>query len=205
MIAQQLRARDIHDERVIAAFEKIPRHAFVSKEYQQTAYADFPLPIGHGQTISQPYIVALMTQALSILPHETILEIGTGSGYQTAILATLAKAVYTIERLETLSQQAQSTLSQLLFDNITYAIGDGTLGWKKHAPYDKIIITAACPQLPLSLKEQLNESGRIIAPVGTGFSQTLTLFNKQEGILKKTILCDCAFVPLIGEQGFNES
>ena len=204
MVDRQLIPRGIKDQKVISAFRKIPRHKFIPQDYQKSAYGDFPLPIGEEQTISQPYIVALMTQSLAIKNTDKILEIGTGSGYQTAILASLAKVVYSVERKEPLAKVAQRRLSELGYNNITIKVGDGTLGLEEFAPYDKIMVTAAAPSLPQSLKAQLNNQGKIVIPISAGFSQVLTLFTNQEDRLEKEEICGCVFVPLIGKYGFKK-
>ncbi|MBM3246102.1 MAG: protein-L-isoaspartate(D-aspartate) O-methyltransferase [Candidatus Omnitrophica bacterium] len=201
MVEEQLILRQIKDQRVLEAFSKIERHRFVPEELKINAYADFPLPIGEWQTISQPYIVALMTEYLGLGGSEKILEIGTGSGYQTAILAELAKEVYTIERVETLAKKAQTIFDELGYTNVKIKISDGTLGWQEEAPFDRIIITAASPRIPLPLTEQLREGGKMILPLGESFSQILTLVEKKNGELKLTPVCGCVFVPLIGKYG----
>lgn len=204
MVDKQLVPRGINDQKVIRAFRSVPRHMFVPKEYLKSSYGDFPLPIGKNQTISQPYIVALMTQALEIKETDRILEIGTGSGYQSAILACLAKEVYSIERVESLWEKASTILKELGFRNIIIKSGDGTLGLEESSPYDKIIVTSAAPYLPPPLEKQLNSGGRIVIPISAGFGQTLTLFIKEKGQIKKEELCGCTFVPLIGKYGYKE-
>lgn len=182
MVETQIKARGIKDERVIQAMLKVPRHLFVEEALRDQAYGDFPLPIGEGQTISQPYIVALMTSALELKGPERVLEIGTGSGYQTAILAELVIWVYSIEKYPTLQERAKKILlKELGYKNITFKIGDGTLGWKEASPFDAIIVTAASPQIPLPLIEQLKEGGRIVIPVGDEFSQMLIKGVKKGG------------------------
>lgn len=204
MIHRQLVPRGIKDERVIEAFKNVPRHKFVPQEYLKSSYGDFPLPIGENQTISQPYIVALMTQVLEIKNTDKILEIGSGSGYQTAILASLAKIVYSVERIELLAKRAEKTLGELGFKNFKIKIDDGTLGWKEFEPYDKIIVTAAAPYLPKTLCEQLNIGGKIVMPISDGFGQTLTLFTKEKDKLRDQNICGCTFVPLIGQYGYKQ-
>ena len=204
MVEEQLAARGIKDKRVLDAFYKVERHKFVPEEIRETTYADFPLPIGEGQTISQPYIVGLMTESLQLTGEEKILEIGTGSGYQAAILAELAKDVYTVERFERLAKGAEAVFQELGYKNIKLKVGDGTLGWSEFAPFDRIIITAATPRIPLPLTEQLTESGKIILPLGESFSQILTLIEKKEGKLEQTQICGCVFVPLIGKYACSE-
>ena len=202
MVAEQLQARGVTDPRVLAAAAKVERHRFLSEENQNSAYSDCPLPIGKEQTISQPYMVALMTQALGLKGNETVLEIGTGSGYQTALLAELAKEVYTIERIPELSRKAGGLLTELGYTNIHFKMGDGSVGWKEHAPYDRIIITAACPRVPFPIEEQLKEGGKIVLPVGGEvFRQQLQVCEKKRGSLLASPVCDCVFVPLVGEFG----
>jgi protein-L-isoaspartate(D-aspartate) O-methyltransferase len=203
MVEEQLMPRGIKNKRVLEAFYKVERDKFIPFELRASAYADYPVPIEEGQTISQPYIVALMTECLDIQEEERVLEIGTGSGYQAAILAELAKEVYSIERFEVLSRKAEQVLQELGYKNIKLKVGDGTLGWPEMAPFDKIIITAASPAIPLTLVEQLKESGRIILPLGKErLSQVLTLAQKREGRLEATEVCGCLFVPLVGKYGF---
>jgi len=202
MVERQLAARGIRSAQVLEAMRAIPRHCFVEKTFQAEAYDDFPLPIGEGQTISQPYMVALMTELLDVRGHHTVLEIGTGSGYQTAILAILARQVYTIERLDALSQKATRALQELDYHNIEYHVGDGTIGWPEHAPYDRIIVTAGAPATPAALLEQLNEDGKLVIPVGDRFSQVLQVLHKQHNRLETSTSCRCVFVKLIGKDGW---
>jgi len=214
MIKAHLVARGIKDARVLDAMRKVPREEFVDEKYRRDdlAYADYPLPIGGGQTISQPYIVARMLELLSINPDDKILEIGTGSGYQTALLSILAREVFTIERDPQLSGTAQSTLSRLGYKNIHFKTGDGTLGWAEKSPYNRIIVSAAAPYpegVP-PLYEQLSVGGRMVLPVGDRFSQRLTLVKKDlsaSGAARKTIEYyeGCVFVPLVGKYGFPPS
>jgi len=205
MVETQIKARGIKDSRVINAMLKVPRHLFVDEALQEQAYGDYPLPIGEGQTISQPYIVALMTEALELKGTERVLEIGTGSGYQTAILAELALWVYTIERFYKLSKRAQKILLEVLgYKNISFKVGDGSLGWKEGAPFDAIIITAATPEIPKPLIDQLAEGGRIVAPVGSEYSQTLIKGIKKGGKLYTTPIEEVRFVKLVGAYGFKE-
>lgn len=205
MVETQIKARGIKDERVIQAMLKVPRHLFVEEALRDQAYGDFPLPIGEGQTISQPYIVALMTSALELKGPERVLEIGTGSGYQTAILAELVIWVYSIEKYPTLQERAKKILlKELGYKNITFKIGDGTLGWKEASPFDAIIVTAASPQIPLPLIEQLKEGGRIVIPVGDEFSQMLIKGVKKGGQLQTQSLEPVRFVKLVGAYGFKE-
>lgn len=194
-------ARGIKNQDVLNAFYKVERHKFIPEELRSSAYADFPLPIGEGQTISQPYMVALMTECLDLTGREKVLEIGTGSGYQVAILAELAQEVYSIERFDSLARRAQILLKELGYNNIKIKVGDGTLGWKEASPFDRIIITAASPQVPLPLTEQLKESGKLILPLGESFSQVLTVVEKKMGKLESIGVCGCIFVPLVGQYG----
>ncbi|MFH1621879.1 MAG: protein-L-isoaspartate(D-aspartate) O-methyltransferase [Candidatus Omnitrophota bacterium] len=203
MVEKQLLTREIRDQKVLDVFRKVPRHKFVPEEYLKSSYGDFPLPIGEDQTISQPYIVALMTQLLELKEVDKVLEIGTGSGYQTAILANLAKEIYSLERRESLAKYAKSLLKELGYNNITIRIGDGTLGLEEFAPYDKIIVTAAAPSLPETLKDQLSDNGRIVIPISVGFGQVLNLFIKDKNKLIKKDICGCTFVPLIGKYGYK--
>jgi protein-L-isoaspartate(D-aspartate) O-methyltransferase len=204
MVEEQLIPRGINNPKVLDAFKKIERHKFMPDELKMSSYADFPVPIGEGQTISQPYIVALMTECLDLTGEERVLEIGTGSGYQTAILAELSREVYTLERFENLAQKAEILLKKLGYLNIKVKSGDGTLGWPEFAPFDRIIITAASPIIPLPLIEQLKEKGKLILPLGESLSQVLTLVEKKEGKIEKSQICGCVFVPLIGEYGWKE-
>ena len=204
MVETQIKARGIKDERVLKAMLKVPRHLFVDEALRDQAYGDFPLPIGEGQTISQPYIVALMTEALELKGIERVLEIGTGSGYQTAILAELALWVYTIERFPTLLERAKKVLKELGYKNISFKLDDGTLGWKEAAPFDAIIVTAASPDIPPPLVEQLAEGGRMVIPVGDEFSQTLIKGVKKGGKLHTKALEPVRFVKLVGAYGFKE-
>lgn len=199
MVEVQLRARGIKDNRVLEAMEKVERHEFVPDNLKPNAYDDEPLPIGNGQTISQPYIVAYMTQALELKGEEKVLEIGTGSGYQAAILAELAKQVYTVEVYEELAEKAQRIIQKLGYHNIEYRIGDGTLGWKENAPYDGIIVTAAPPKTPEPLKKQIKVGGKMVIPVGRTF-QNLILFEKTKQKIKKKKLLPVRFVPLVSIQ-----
>jgi protein-L-isoaspartate(D-aspartate) O-methyltransferase len=205
MVHEQLFHRGIEDKKVLEAFGKVERHRFVPENLRDNAYSDYPLLIGEGQTISQPYIVALMTQSLELRKDDRVLEIGTGSGYQTAILAELSKQVFTIERHLALLNKAQDILNELGYANIKTKSADGTLGWPQEAPFDKIIITAAAPRVPLPLVDQLKEGGKMILPLGETFGQELTLFDKIKGILQPSYLCGCMFVPLIGKYSYPGS
>lgn len=204
MVETQIKARGIKDERVLKAMLKVPRHLFVPASLRDQAYGDFPLPIGEGQTISQPYIVALMTEALELKGKERVLEIGTGSGYQTAILAELSAWVYTIEKYASLQERAKAILFELGYKNISFKVGDGTLGWPEASPFDAIIVTAASPQIPPPLIEQLGEGGRIVIPVGDEFSQMLVKGVKKGGTLHTKNLEPVRFVKLVGAYGFKE-
>ncbi len=199
MVEEQLISRDIHNQDVLNAFYKVERHKFVPKDLEKNAYNDFPVSIGEGQTISQPYIAALMTESLDLTQDDLVLEIGTGSGYQTAILAELVKEVYSIERFKNLAIAAKIILDSLGYKNIHTRIGDGTLGWQEEAPFDKIIITAAAPYIPLPIIEQLKENGKIILPLGENLGQVLTLGEKKNNTVEYRQICNCVFVPLIGK------
>ncbi len=203
MVETQLRSRDISDPRVLGAFQNVPRHEFVSPDQADQAYEDCPLPIGEGQTISQPYIVAAMTEALALTGEERVLEVGTGSGYQAAILSLLAREVCTIEQHESLSQRAQERLARLGYTNITCVVGDGTLGYPPAAPYDGIVVAAAAPRIPQALVDQLADGGRLVIPVGDMFSQELLGLRKQAGRLEQRIINYCRFVPLTGRDGWG--
>ena len=205
MIEFDLRERGITDERVLNAFRRVDRNAFVPQMDAARAYDDRALILSHGQTISQPFIVAAMTQALKLNGTERVLEIGTGSGFQTAILASLVKAVYTVERIEYLATRAEDRLLDLGFSNIHYKLGDGSKGWPEHAPYDRIIVTAACGQLPKSLGEQLADGGILIAPIGPPDGQRLAVATKQNGQLKIDQGMECLFVKLVGAEGYGEN
>lgn len=204
MVQHDLVRRDITDPAVLEVFGEMPRDRFVLEKYHDQAYSDRPLPIGIGQTISQPYIVALMTQHLKLDKNCEVLEIGTGSGYQTAILAKLARKVYTIERHNQLCETAQSHLAGLGIENVEYYIGDGSCGWCEKRQFDRIIITAAVPKIPAPLIEQLTDGGIIVAPVGDEFSQQLFAYDKKGDTLTGRILCQCRFVKLIGDHGFGD-
>jgi protein-L-isoaspartate(D-aspartate) O-methyltransferase len=204
MVDHQLRGRDIRDSRVLEAMSHLPRERFVPEKYASSAYDDNPLPIGMGQTISQPYIVALMTQCLELSGSEEVLEIGTGCGYQTAVLAELAGKVYTVERLPELSEQAQAPLAELGYTNIEFAVGDGSCGWPEKRLFDRIIVTAGMPELSGPLVDQLNEGGLIVAPVGGMLEQELVTARKHKGHLAGTAICACRFVRLIGQYGYSE-
>lgn len=205
MVEKQLQKRGISNDNVLKAFLKVERHLFVEETLQDRAYDDSPLPIGKHQTISQPYIVALMTQALNIKDGGKILEIGTGSGYQTAILAVLGANVFTIERHRELAQQSRSIFESMALHSIAIRIGDGTIGWKEYAPYQGIIVTAAAPQLPNAFYKQLSDGGRLVIPIGGEKKQTLFVFTKTGDTYEKEALCPCSFVPLIGLEGWESA
>ena len=202
MVEQQLRRRGIRDERVLDAMLRIPRHEFVPAEYRPQAYGDHPIPIGEGQTISQPYIVALSLEAVSLSGSESVLEIGTGSGYQTALLAELSKEVYSIERHAALARRAETNLSKLDLKNVKVLVGDGSHGLREHAAYDAILVSAAAPSVPQSLVEQMADGGRMVVPVGPPESQQLQLVRKKEDRITVEVLEGCRFVPLIGAEGY---
>lgn len=203
MVAEQLLGRDIKDKKVLDAFKKIPRHNFVDPVMYKDAYGDFPLSIGKGQTISQPYIVALMVQLLDLVKTDKVLEIGTGSAYETAILAELAGEVFSIERIDALAVKAEEVLKDLGCKNVHTKIGDGTLGWQEFAPFDKIIVTASSQDIPEPLLNQLSEGGKLTIPVGSRFTQRLLVLEKdKEGRIFERDVCGCVFVPLIGKYGY---
>ena len=204
MVKNQLMARSIRDERVLKAMEKIPRHLFIQEALAGEAYNDHPVPIGEKQTISQPYIVALMTEALELEGSENTLEIGTGSGYQTAILAELSSRVYTIERIKSLLVKARKLLAKLNYNNILFKAFDGTLGWKDYAPFDAIMVTAGAPSVPEPLKEQLADNGRIIIPVGDRYTQELIKITRKGESFEQESFGGCRFVNLIGVHGWKE-
>jgi len=204
MVERQLRQRGIHDERVLAAMLKVPRHEFVSRQNWGDAYADHPLLIGEQQTTSQPYMIAAMVQAAQIKPEDRVLEIGAGSGYQTAVLAELASQVFAVERYPSLAQSASETLGRLGYRNVKIVAGDGSLGLPDAAPYDAIIVSAAAPQAPPALAEQLAPGGRLLVPVGDTQQQVLQLVRRDpQGNISVQKLEGCRFVPLIGKQGFG--
>ena len=202
MVESQLVQRGIKDKRVLDAMRQVPRHLFIPKDMRDLAYCDGPLPIGQGQTISQPYIVALMTELLELTGQEKVLELGTGSGYQAAILSRLVSQVYSVERHAALAEQAEKVFAQLGYDNIVISVGDGTLGWPEHSPYEAIIVTAAAPDVPQPLMGQLADGGRLVAPVGSRWSQVLAKVKRQGETLTKEHLTAVAFVPLVGKYGW---
>lgn len=201
MVARQLRGHGISDQRVLVAFESIPRHLFVPEEYRSAAYEDGPLPIGFSQTISQPFIVAYMTQLLDLIGSERVLEVGTGSGYQAAVLAALTAEVHTIELIPALADRAKTVFEQLGLRNIHLHVGDGSLGWDEAAPYDAILVTAAGPRVPKSLLSQLAERGRMVLPVGERGDQVLELWRRDGETFPHETLLPVAFVPLRGKEG----
>ena len=203
MVKTQLRDRGIRDESVLNAMERVPREEFVADQYRSQAYKDHPLPIGEGQTISQPYIVAAMLEALSLRRADKVLEIGTGTGYQTALLAEIADKVYSMERHSSLAGTAQTILGSLGYSNVTVVVGDGSAGLPQFAPFDAIIVAAAAPNVPQPLFAQLIEGGRMVVPVGAVASQELQLVTKRDGKPIVTSMEGCRFVPLIGAHGYS--
>ena len=204
MVASQLEKRTICDSRVLRAFRKVPRHEFVPDHLQGQAYADGPLSLMEGQTISQPYMVAVMTQSAQLAPGDRVLEIGTGSGYQSAILAEMGVEVYTIERIAALGEQAGERLRRLNYPRVHSKIADGTLGWKEEAPFDAILVTAAAPELPGPLPNQLALGGRLLIPLEEGASQVLYVVTRHQEGFRKHRGERCTFVPLIGEYGWDK-
>ncbi len=202
MVETQLRKRGIKDPLVLDAMGRVPRHEFVPPEYGEKAYLDGPLPIGTGQTISQPYMVAVMTESLRLQGGDKVLEIGTGSGYQTAILAEIAGEVYSVERHKDLALKAEKILNDLGYANTHIKVGDGTLGWKEKAPFDGIIVTAGAPFVSQALKDQLTDGGRLVIPVGSRWSQELLRITKEGDSFFQEDLLGCVFVPLVGEEGW---
>jgi len=204
MVDRQIARRGVSDGRVLAAMREVPRHRFVPDTVLPSAYADCALPIGQAQTISQPYIVALMTEALKLQEHHRVLEIGTGSGYQAAILSHLVQQVYTIERHQALAERAQEVLKELGCDNVQVRVGDGTAGWSEEAPFDAVIVTAAAPEVPRPLLEQLAVGGRLVAPVGPpGYQDLISMHKTSQGTTTRQ-LCPVAFVPLVGDFGWSD-
>jgi protein-L-isoaspartate(D-aspartate) O-methyltransferase len=204
MVSRQIERRGVHDERLLEAFRNVPRHLFVPKNQRHNAYDDYPLRIGLGQTISQPYIVALMTNLLGLKGDENVLEVGTGSGYQAAILAKMADTVHTVERFSELAERAGEQLEALAFNNVHVHVADGSLGWKEHAPYDGILVTAAAPSTPKPLLDQLAEDGRMVIPVGDRFMQDLQVWQRDGDDFSCERVIAVAFVPLRGTHGWQE-
>ena len=204
MVRSQLEARGIRDPRVLSAFRKVPRHLFVSEALREQAYGDYPLPIGEQQTISQPYIVAEMTQALELGQDDRVLEVGTGSGYQAAILAQIVYRVYTVERRRTLYMQTRNLFDKLNYHNIVTKYADGTKGWQEESPFDAIVVTAGAPEVPEVLINQLAEGGRLVIPVGNQHTQELIKIYRDKGSIQQTNLGGCRFVKLVGEHGWKE-
>jgi protein-L-isoaspartate(D-aspartate) O-methyltransferase len=204
MVEEQLLPRNIHDSKTLEAMRKVPRHLFVEDAMQDQAYGDFPLPIGRGQTISQPYIVALMTQSLELKGHESVLEIGTGSGYQAAILSQICQKVYTVERIDSLLVQARKVFDSLHYLNILTKLDDGTHGWPEYAPYDAIIVTAGGPKVPEPLLEQLADPGILLIPVGDRGVQDLRKITKRDGKITENTIEFVRFVNLIGDHGWGK-
>jgi protein-L-isoaspartate(D-aspartate) O-methyltransferase len=204
MVEEQLRRRGISDPRVLEAMAKVPRHLFVPENYRASAYEDRPLPIGEGQTISQPYMVAVMTQSLDLKGVERVLEIGTGSGYQAAILSVLCRKVYTVERIAALMERARETLQEQDYKNISFRTGDGTRGWPEEAPFDGIIVTAGAPETPRILQSQLAEGGRLVIPTGPRYAQTLYKVTRKGNHFIEEDITGCVFVPLVGDFGWKD-
>lgn len=204
MVVDQLERRGIVDQRVLQAMRNVPRHRFVPRQYRDLSYSDGPIPIGEGQTISQPFIVALMSQMLALRGEEKVLEVGTGSGYQAAVLAHLAKQVYTIERHAQLAKRASKELQALGLNNVQVYVGDGTLGLVEHAPYDAILVTAAAPETPRPLLEQLAQGGRLVIPVGSRGAQFLERWQRKGASYEQDVSIPVAFVPLVGRHGWRE-
>ena len=208
MVKEQLQRRHIADTRVLQVMSELPRHGFIPEEHHSEAYLDQPVPIGQGQTISQPYIVALMTEKLDVLPHHHVLEIGTGCGYQTAILAELAHKVYSMERIEVLTNRARRILAELAITNVEYQVGDGSRGWpnplekesQSRPQFDRILAAAAAPEVPQALLDQLTDDGKMVLPVGIPGGQELVLLHKQGKKVKRKFLCYCRFVPLVSDE-----
>jgi len=203
MVEYQIRRRGVSNQRLLAAMEKVPRHRFVPDSESHSAYEDMPIPIGSGQTISQPYMVALMTDLLQLTGEERVLEIGTGSGYQAALLAELAKEVFSVERFESLAGRARSVLAGLGYENVTIVVGDGTLGYPNRAPYDRVIVTAAAPRIAQPWLDQLKDGGRLVLPLGQRWSQTLTVVIKEGSRIRTESHGGCVFVLLVGEHGWE--
>jgi protein-L-isoaspartate(D-aspartate) O-methyltransferase len=206
MVERQIRARGVSDPRVLAAMAKVPRHLFVPEKMRHVAYEDGPVSIGRGQTISQPYMVALMTECLEPGPEDQILEIGTGSGYQTAVLAEMVRQVDSIERIAELAERARGTLAALGYVNVVVVEGDGSLGLPERAPFDGIVVTAGSPEIPATLVRELKIGGRLVIPVGDAYHQTLYKVWREAGDrVKKKAVTGCVFVPLIGAHGWSDN
>jgi len=204
MVEQQIKKRGVSDKRVLTAMEKVPRHEFVEEGLKGIAYEDNPLPIGMDQTISQPYIVALMTDLLDVSEEHKVLEIGTGSGYQAAVISHLSMSVITVERIPKLFKNAKETLRKLGYNNITVVMADGSIGYREYAPYDRIIVTAASPSIPDELVDQLADSGKMVIPVGGRITQQLLVLKKEGGKIIKTDSIGVRFVPLMGRKGWQD-
>ena len=202
MVEEQLAGQGIRDERVLAAFRQIPRHLFVPPEYADQAYENHPVTIGQGQTISQPYMVACMSEALALAGGEKVLEVGSGSGYQTAVLKALNVDVYTVERLPELSERARGNVERAGFPGVHYRVGDGSRGWSEEAPFDRVIVTAGAPTMPVSLVEQLRDGGSMVIPVGGEECQDLLLVRRGQGRVTRERICSCVFVKLLGDEGW---
>ncbi len=202
MLDSQIRARDVRDARVLEAIRKVPRHLFVEEALRDRAYLDKALPIGEKQTISQPYMVAAMSEALELEPRDRVLEIGTGSGYQTAVLAELAESVFSVERIASFVPLARARLESLGYYNVLIKVGDGTIGWSEHAPYDAIVVTAGAPQIPRPLLDQLKLGGRLVMPLGPEDAQMLVRVRRDEDGFHEEALGECRFVKLIGRHGW---
>jgi len=205
MVRNQMETRGIKEPTVLSAFRKVPRHLFVSEALRDQAYGDYPLPIGEQQTISQPYIVAEMTQALILTGEDRVLELGTGSGYQAAILAQIVYRVYTVERRRTLYMQTRNLFDKLNYHNIVTKYADGTKGWQEESPFDAIVVTAGAPEMPEVLINQLAEGGRLVIPVGNQHTQELIKIYRDKGSIQQTNLGGCRFVKLVGEHGWKEN
>ena len=203
MVEQHLRLRGIRDQRVLEAMARVPRHEFILPEYRGQAYEDHPLPIGEGQTVSQPFIVALMLEALALQSSDRVLEVGTGSGYQTALLAELTQRVYSVERFASLAEEASSTLARRGYVNVSVSVGDGSHGLPARAPFDAIVVSAAAPSVPTPLFEQLGEAGRMVIPVGDRLDQELLVITKSGGKIHERAATFCRFVPLRGDRGWQ--
>ncbi|MDD2889098.1 MAG: protein-L-isoaspartate(D-aspartate) O-methyltransferase [bacterium] len=201
MVEEQIVARGVTDEKTLSAMNKVERHNFVPESLREDAYKDYPLPIGKEQTISQPYMVAIMTEELVLESADRVLEVGTGSGYQTAILAEIVKEVYSVERVESLANDSMAKLKEMGYNNILVKTGNGSKGWKEYSPFDKILVTAGTNHIPDSLFEQLKEGGKIVIPVGDKYTQELTVVTKVNGKMQERKLFECVFVPLIEDEG----